>query len=92
MVIYNNVSSGKYAYLIDIAVPGDGRMAARFQEQMQKYTDLKFELRKMCNNQCLWSLFYPILSYHLTEVAWSVNMLIGVVTPPGSVHSSSAHP
>jgi len=41
------VSSEKHVFLIDVAIPGDGRMAAKFQEKMQKYTDLKFEVRKM---------------------------------------------
>jgi len=40
-------SSEKHVYLIDVAIPGDERMAAKFQEKMQKYTDLKFEVRKM---------------------------------------------
>ena len=34
-------------YLIDVAIAGDGLMAAKFQEKMQKQTDLKFEVRKM---------------------------------------------
>ena len=41
------VSSEKHMFLIDVAIPDDGRMAAKFQEKMQKYTDLKFEVRKM---------------------------------------------
>ena len=38
-------SSRNHVYLIDVAVPG--RMASKFQEKMQTYTDLKFEIRKM---------------------------------------------
>jgi len=52
------VSSKKHVYLINVAIPGDGRMAAKFQEKMQKYTDLKFEVRKMWGNQCLWYLLF----------------------------------
>ena len=40
-------SNEKHMYLIGVAIPGDGRIAAKFQEKMQKYTDLKFEVRKM---------------------------------------------
>ena len=40
-------SSKKHVYLIDVAIAGDGLMAAKFQEKMQKHTDLKFEVRKM---------------------------------------------
>ena len=41
------VSSRNHIYLIDVAVPGDGCMASKFQERMQKYADLKFEIKKM---------------------------------------------
>jgi len=34
-------------YLIDLAIPGDGHMASKFQEKKQKYTELKFEVEKM---------------------------------------------
>ena len=42
-----HVSNRNHVYLIDVAIPGDGRMALKFQEKMQEYTDLKFEVRKM---------------------------------------------
>ena len=38
----NNIvyeSSEKHVYLIDVAIAGDGLMAAKFQEKMQKQTD-----------------------------------------------------
>ena len=40
------MSSEKHVYLFDVAIPGDGRMAAKFWEKMRKYTDLKFDVRK----------------------------------------------
>jgi len=44
------VSSEKHVYLINVAIPGDGQMAAKFQK-MQKHTDLKFEVE-------VWYLFF----------------------------------
>ena len=41
------VSSEKHVCLIDVAIPGDGQMADKFQEKMQKHTELKFEVKKM---------------------------------------------
>ena len=37
----------KEAYLIDVAIPGDSRVAEKVTEKHQRYTDLKIELQKM---------------------------------------------
>jgi len=37
----------KYAFLIDIAVPGDSCISQKITEKYQRYTNLKIEIQKM---------------------------------------------
>ena len=39
----------KIAFLIDVAIPGDSRLAQKVNEKRDKYTDLKIEVQRMWN-------------------------------------------
>ena len=43
----------KHCFLIEIAIPGDSQIAQKAAEKLERYTDLKIEIRKM------WSLELP---------------------------------
>ena len=66
----------KMCHLIDIAVPGDSRVASKENEKVQKYQDLARELRK------LWQVKVKVvpgtipkaLEKHLKEIGTSVRV------------------
>ena len=72
----------KMCHLIDIAVPGDSRVASKENEKVQKYQDLSRELRKLWQVKVMvvpvvvgaLDTIPKVLEKHLKEIGTSVRV------------------